>query len=314
MDLLQMRYVTTIARIGNMTKAAQVLHVSQSALSLSYKRLEEELGVKLFVRNGRSLKLTADGALFCEKAGEILRLSEDLEQQLLQRSQARSQAVCFGSEVIDFSNEMITLHRKFEPEMEILADNATTRGILEKLRSGQYDFALTLNDLSGEDITSSLLVDEPMLVLAGPTSHLIGHKCIEMKHLSEAPLVTTSEEYSIGELMRSFFTRAGVPMGKIQLVGDSDSIVVKVYNNFGISFVPQTVVNLWIRTPEICIPGIRWIPVQGDVFRRKVYLTRLKHAKPSPSCAMLLSFLEGYSAAVRAEHTYPTRDQVLGYL
>ena len=46
MDLLQMRYVTTIARIGNMTKAAQVLHVSQSALSLSYKRLEEDVQSK----------------------------------------------------------------------------------------------------------------------------------------------------------------------------------------------------------------------------------------------------------------------------
>ena len=61
MDLLQMRYVTAIAGLGSMTKAAETLHVSQSALSLSCKRLEEELGVKLFVRDGRYLKLTEAG-------------------------------------------------------------------------------------------------------------------------------------------------------------------------------------------------------------------------------------------------------------
>jgi len=314
MDLLQMRYVTAIARIGNMTRAAETLHVSQSALSLCCKRLEGELGIQLFVREGRHLRLTPDGELFCEKASEILRLADDLEKQLRQSGRTRGEAVAFGSEVIDFSNEMITLHRQFEPDMEILADNATKHGVMEKLRSGEYGFALTLNDLTGEDMESSLLVDEPMLVLVGPTSDLNRHKHLEMRHLAGSPLVTTSEEYSIGELMRSFFTRADVKMGKIQPVGDSDSIVVKVYNNFGISFVPETVVNLWIRSPQICIPGIRWIPIQDSFCRRKIYLTRLRSHKPDAACSMLLGFLEGYSAAVRAEHAYPTRDEVLSYL
>ena len=73
MELLHLKYVVAIAESESMTKAADQLHVSQSALSLSYRRLEEELGVKLFRREGRTLQLTEPGRHFCAKATEILK-------------------------------------------------------------------------------------------------------------------------------------------------------------------------------------------------------------------------------------------------
>lgn len=313
MDLLQMRYVTTIAELNNMTRAAEVLHVSQSALSLSCKRLEEELGVKLFIRDGRHLSLTPTGELFCKRAAEILRLAGEMKLEM-EKYRGLHRTLLFGSEVIDFSNELITLYRQFEPEMDIQAENTAKHGIASKLRSREYRFALTLADLTEEDLESTLLVDEPMLVLMGASSHLYGLPALDMSHLYGAPLVTTSEEYRIGMLMRSYFTDTGTPMGKVHLVGDSDSIVVKVYNNFGISFVPETVVNLWIRTPELCIHGVRWSPIRNSQCRRKIYLTRLRHGTPDAARDEFLHFLMGYSAAVREKHVYPTRKEVLPFL
>lgn len=313
MDLLQMRYVTTIAELNNMTRAAEVLHVSQSALSLSCKRLEEELGVKLFVRDGRHLSLTPTGELFCKRAAEILRLSGEMKLEL-EKYRGRHRTLLFGSEVIDFSNELITLYRQFEPELDIQAENTAKHGIASKLRSGEYSFALTLEAFTEDDMKSTLLVDEPMLVLMGASSHLCGLTALEMSHLEGAALVTTSEEYRIGLLMRSYFTDTGTPMGKVHLVGDSDSIVVKVYNNFGISFVPETVVNLWSRTPELCIHGVRWSSIRESLCRRKIYLTRLRHETPDAARDEFLHFLVGYSAAVREKHVYPTRKEVLPFL
>ena len=124
MDLLQMRYVTAIADMRSMTKAAQILHVSQSALSLSCKRLETELGVQLFNRTGKTLRLTEAGELFCAQAVEILRLTSNLEAQLRRMSQDRNPPVYFGTEVIDFSNELITLFRQTDGNMDVQAENA----------------------------------------------------------------------------------------------------------------------------------------------------------------------------------------------
>lgn len=314
MDLLQMRYVTTIAGLKSMTKAAETLHVSQSALSLSCKRLEEELGVKLFARDGRNLKLTEVGNAFCERARIILSLSDDLAEYMNQLGTRGCNTVFFGSEVIDFSNELIALYRQFSPSMDVLADNTTKHGILDKLYSREYDFALTLDDLTGDAIESTLIVDEPMLVVVGPTSHLVHQTRLTMHQLDGASLVTTSEDYSIGVLMRSFFSQTGTNYRRIHQVGDSDSITIKVYNNFGISFVPECVVNLWIKTPQIRIQGNFWIPIEDSCCRRKIYLTRLRDAKPGSACTAFLKFLNSYSAAVRNTHAYPTHNELLPYL
>lgn len=75
MDLLQLKYVVAIAESDSVTQAAERLHISQSALSLSYKRLQEELGVQLFQRQGRRLVLTDAGTFFCRTASMILVIS-----------------------------------------------------------------------------------------------------------------------------------------------------------------------------------------------------------------------------------------------
>jgi len=67
MDLKQISYILTIAKTGNMTRAAEQIHISQSALSQSYRNLEKELGITLFQKIGRGLELTDDGLFFCEK-------------------------------------------------------------------------------------------------------------------------------------------------------------------------------------------------------------------------------------------------------
>ena len=313
MDLQQMRYITTIAELNNMTRAAEQLHVSQSALSLSCRRLEEELGLKLFLRDGRHLRLTPTGELFCKRAAEILRLTDELRLEL-EACRGRHRTLLFGTEVIDFSNELLALYRQFEPKQDVQAENAVKFGIAAKLRSGEYSFALTLEPLTEEDLTSTLLVDEPMLVLMGANSPLCERENLEMSDLSGAPLITTSEDYRIGMLMRSFFTESGTPMGKIQLVGDSDSIVMRVYNEFGVSFVPETVVNFWGRTPAFCVQGVRWRPIRNAPCRRKIYLTLLRHGAPDEARDSLLRFLAGYSAAVRKWHVYPTREEILPFL
>lgn len=314
MDLLQMRYVTSIAELGSMTKAADELHVSQSALSLSCKRLEEELGVKLFARDGRYLKLTEAGTIFVEKAAEIIDGSDALWDTMKRLGAYSRNAVSFGSEVIDFSNELIALYRQLDRSMDVISENTMAHGIVDKLCSHAYDFALTLNDLSSELVESVQILDEPMLLLVSPASEFAVKAEATMQELQGESLVTTSEEFSIGILMRRFFTERGMTYNRIQQVGDSDSIAVKVYNNFGVSFVPECVVNLWLKTPQIRIRGLQWIPIEQGKCRRRIYLTCLRDEQRTPACEAFLKYLNSYCMAVRKEHSYPTYNELLSYL
>ncbi len=76
MELRVLNYFLAVAREENITKAAQMLHVTQPTLSRQMMQLEEELGVKLFVRSSHSIILTEDGMLLKRRAQELLSLAE----------------------------------------------------------------------------------------------------------------------------------------------------------------------------------------------------------------------------------------------
>ena len=83
MEIRVLRYFLTVVREENITKAAEVLHITQPTLSRQLAQLEEETGVKLFNRGTRKITLTDEGILLRRRAEEILSLVDKTEQELL---------------------------------------------------------------------------------------------------------------------------------------------------------------------------------------------------------------------------------------
>lgn len=90
MRLRQLRYFLVVARMENITKAAQLIHVSQPALSRSLKELEQEIGVPLFIRNGHSLKLNESGCYFQKQVAQSLKLVDDAVTDIQHEAQGRA--------------------------------------------------------------------------------------------------------------------------------------------------------------------------------------------------------------------------------
>ena len=86
MDIRVLQYFLAVVREENITKAAQLLHITQPTLSRQLMGLEQELGVKLFSRNNHSITLTEEGMLFRRRAEEIVTLSEMTKQELKQEA------------------------------------------------------------------------------------------------------------------------------------------------------------------------------------------------------------------------------------
>ena len=86
MDIRVLQYFLAVVREENITKAAQLLHITQPTLSRQLMGLEQELGVKLFSRNNHSVTLTEEGMLFRRRAEEIVTLSEMTKRELKQEA------------------------------------------------------------------------------------------------------------------------------------------------------------------------------------------------------------------------------------
>lgn len=268
MDFLQMKYMVAISESESMTKAAQELHVSQSALSLSYKRLEAELGVKLFLRDGRTLQLTPAGKKFRDKARVILGMVEELELEMTQKKM-----LSIYSEVGDFTNEASMLFLNFYPEAEIHEIRENAEITIKAVLDGECTFAVTCHDHSSDSLISELILDEPMYAFVNENSPLARRSTLTMEDFKDKPLIIQREDYSIARVMLSFFSLAGVLPGRRFFVNDPESMSLTVYNGAGQTFIPESIVNLWRRAPVVMAPGTKMIPMEEDYCRRQAYLT-----------------------------------------
>ena len=103
MDTRLLMYYLTIAEEENITKASQILHVTQPTLSRQMMQLEEELGMKLFNRSKHRIVLTNEGMLFKQRAEEIISLIEKTKNELDQKNQIGGKIIIGSGEFLTFS-------------------------------------------------------------------------------------------------------------------------------------------------------------------------------------------------------------------
>src|SRR5271169_1179549 len=145
MELQQLRYFCAIAETGNFSRAAQQTHVSQPSLSQQIRKLEDELGARLFDRLGRSVRLTELGQAFLPRARAVLRDLEAARGEVAERKTAIEGPLCVG--VIPtiapyFLPPLLAAFSRKYPRARVTVVEEITPLLLEKLRAGSVDVAI----------------------------------------------------------------------------------------------------------------------------------------------------------------------------
>ncbi|WP_336368272.1 LysR family transcriptional regulator [Marinobacter sp. C2H3] len=166
-------YFWTVARLGHLTRAAESLHVSQSALSGQIKKLEENLGHELFTREGRRLKLTEAGRLAFSYAEEIFRQGEELHALFRSGTQAQRDILRVGS--------VATLSRNFQEaflkplmgrrDLDLKLASGSLEDLLRRLSAHRLDLILSNQPVQGDEHNpwrSKRLARQPVSVIGPP--------------------------------------------------------------------------------------------------------------------------------------------------
>ena len=149
MDIRIMEYFLAITREGNISAAAEALHVSQPALSRQIKDLEEELGVTLFERGSRKIRLTEEGMILRRRAEEMVRLMQITEGEIRQSHNAISGEIHIGAgESLSFHHlsEIAGKIHKSYPDIRFYITSGDTADLIEQLNTGLIDVALIFTD------------------------------------------------------------------------------------------------------------------------------------------------------------------------
>lgn len=171
MNLRQLKYFVGVVEAGNMTRAAEQLHVAQTALSMQTRQLEEQLGVALLIRHSRGVDPTKAGALLHERAREIITLVERTQAEIAAAGNDTTEAIRLGTTpaLMPLVGPDLTLHvREHLPQVMLGLVEEMSHVLIKRLEGGELDFILCYDvpDLPGFSRTA-LLQDDLVLVTQG---------------------------------------------------------------------------------------------------------------------------------------------------
>lgn len=153
MEIRVLRYFLTVVREESITRAAEVLHITQPTLSRQLSQMEDQMGVKLFVRGSRKISLTNEGLLLRRRAEEILELVDKTEQELIAQEEQVEGSVSIGCgdlRTVQRLPELIrTFHEKY-PLVTFDLYTATADYVTERMDRGLTDIGLLLEPVDLE--------------------------------------------------------------------------------------------------------------------------------------------------------------------
>lgn len=193
MEIRVLRYFLTVVREESISRAAEVLHITQPTLSRQLAQLEEDVGVKLFHRGARRIALTSEGTLLRRRAEEILSLVDRTEQELsCQEEQVEGRIAIGGGELTAMQElpGIIASFRKQHPRVtfDLFTGNADL--VKEQMEKGLIDVGVLLEPIDMEKFDFiRLRGKERWVVLMRPDDPLAQKEGVTAEDLRDAPLV-----------------------------------------------------------------------------------------------------------------------------
>lgn len=273
MNIAQIRYFVTAAQVQNLSKAAELLHLSQPALSKSIAKLEEELGTPLFIRSGKRITLNEQGKRFLEGAWVSLRTLDNMMADLNALTMGAPSRICVGVYQADaLITEHLVAYARLHPEVEL--DINCFIGGREDPDINKYDMLVYPSGSRYDRFRSYYLRDEHYL-LAVPAKHpLAAKKSVSLEDLHGQPFVFMSQGKLAVE--EPYYLCAGLNLRIKALYNTNTQEQHRLLVSSGVAlgFVAEGCAGAYREDKQICLK-----PIHDNKFHRRVMVCfrRSKH-------------------------------------
>ncbi|NTV88783.1 MAG: LysR family transcriptional regulator [Clostridiales bacterium] len=240
MELTQLYFFKKVAQLGNVTKAAEELHITQSALSKSISRLEEGIGFMLFEHKKGRITLSEAGNAFLRHVERALVEIDDGIHEGLELSSSLTGQITFTSSVQHIMPEIIDPFILKHRNSFIKECAYSSKLIKEQILNNEIDFAITSVPVSDPKIEWIPVIEEDMLLLVNPAHPLVDKKEVEISDLKKERFICNETGYD-KILLTNIFKEAGFTPN---IVFESSEGRVRddmIRSGFGVGMIPALV-------------------------------------------------------------------------
>ncbi len=242
MELTQLRYFTAVADTKNFTEAAARLHVSQPALSYQIKRLENELGARLFDRTSRKVSLTVDGRTFLPLAQMVLLKVEEAAGVMEDRLGVMTGSVrlgCIPSAAAYIVPSILASFTRNFPGVAVSLLESGAATLERSVHDGSADLAIVADPVSPEHLDVTPLLTEDLLLVVPDHHRLAARDSVSLAELADEPFIMLGGTFTLGPHVTEACRRAGFEPRVAYETGGLDSVKSFVRHELGISVLPK---------------------------------------------------------------------------
>lgn len=279
MNLEQLGSFVEVARVGNFTRAAEQLHLTQPSLSRQISALEHDLGAELFHRARAGSSLTAAGESLLPLARRMLADADSARRELAELAGLRRGTVRLGATptlCISLVAEVLSVFHAAHPHVELHLSEQGSRALLDELEAGEIDIALiTTSDApAAEHLTVTPLLTEQLVVVSSAAAPpLTPRDAIGLVAVGELPQIVLGSSYDLRSTTDAAFRAAAVTPNVVLEGAQMDAVLRFVELGLGVAIVPAMVL--------IDRPQLRSVRLERPVLSRTISLARPARVTPT---------------------------------
>ena len=281
MEIRQLRAFLAIAEAKTFTAGARQVNITQAAISMQIRQLEESVGLPLFTRTPRRVILTEAGELLIHRARKILREHSAALAEIAEIAGAEHGRLRIGSASATFATMQLPailerLKNRF-PNAEITVNSGTSQVLVEKIMHGETDVAFVSLPVPTSNVQTDLLFSDEIVAIASPQHLLAKEKYISAAQLAGEHLILGEKGGNTRRMIDDFFAAANVRPNVVMELSRQEAINKMVENKMGVGIAGAKSVSKEIREKRL----VSWL-IEGAEIKWDLGLARLRGGYFSP--------------------------------
>ena len=286
--LRQLQVFKSVADELSFTRASEKLHLSQPAVSIQVKQLEEGVGLPLFEHVGKRISLTEAGWIIYRCSQTIRSVLEDTGEQIdeLMGIQRGKLEITVATTASYFASRILAGFAHRFPQIAISLDVTNREGLLRQLELNQCDLVIMGEPPKGKRLTSTPIMENPLVIIASPGHPLADRRNIPVKELGQHGFVFREPGSGTRAAIMRFLEAKGVAIQINMEMTSNEAIKQTVQAGLGLGIVSHHTVELELETGSLVELDVAHFPL-----RRHWYLVRRSDKQLSPVAQRFESYV-----------------------
>jgi DNA-binding transcriptional LysR family regulator len=262
--LRQLQVFEAAARLGGYTRAAEALYMTQPAVSMQIRQLEEQAGMPLFDQIGKKIHLTDAGRALYRHAQAILGKVTEAQQELEEmRGVRRGQLdITIASTANYFAPKLIAAFCQRHPEVKVTLDVSNREHILARLADSEKDLAIMGRPPEESNLVAHPFLANPLVVIAAPNHPLAGKRRLTLARVATEPFITREPGSGTRGAAERHFSEHGVAFEAAMEMSSNEAIKQAVQAGLGLGVVSIHTLEMELALDRLAVLDVAGFPLQ----------------------------------------------------